>query len=124
MTSMPSFSTATAFLVVPGGRDHNIVKSYQDVDVPRVFCEEVRESAVHFWDDLPDKEPAGEKKEVLLTFEAIADAVYAYLYSIPVICLNACFTNQDIGQTNNSACCDFSDDRWTSPHDVLWYGSK
>ena len=79
-------------LVVPGARNGQLLKSYQPVDVSGVFMQDAPRTEDHYWDALPDKIPSDDKKAVFLTFEAIADAVYAYQFSIPVICLDACFT--------------------------------
>ena len=45
-----------------------------------------------FWQQLPEMLCNSDPKSVYMTFESHTDAVYAFQFSIPMICLDACVT--------------------------------
>ena len=50
------------------------------------------ETGLCYWHSLERKVPVpeGKKKNILMTFEAVEAAVFAFQYSFPVICVDAC----------------------------------
>ena len=76
--------------------------------------------ATNYWDGLEDIKPGTEKKIVLFLFEAHADAVFAFQYSLPVICLDACF----IRGPNTTDDCHIQNNRRTRYSNVLRHCTK
>ena len=83
----------TGELIVPKSEGiGNAVKRCRLVGTP-IFCFPFAGCSRNFWDDLPnvDVDERSDKESVLYTFEAVANAVRAFGFSIPVISLDACF---------------------------------
>ena len=76
-------------LVVPGPDGTTSLIKYLDIyNIPDKI--HVPSRFENFWDSLPEREAGTEKKYIYMTFQAVAAAMRAFQYSIPVICLDAC----------------------------------
>ena len=79
-------------LIVPSIEGESDVKHCPLSGTP-VFCSSVPACRNSFWEELQDFEPGTEEKSVLMTFEANADAVYAFQYSLPCSSIFFIFSN-------------------------------